>query len=79
MFVKAALLTILFLWLEGSLVAGRVFQQRRSPSLTDLESLNTNAKRFAAGLPPLPPIRKRQPTNVDSASESVFGIRGHDY
>jgi len=32
--------------------------QKRSPSPVSLEGLTTNAKRFAAGLPPLSPARR---------------------
>lgn len=48
----------------------------RSPMPMDLSGFDTNMKRFAAGLPPLPPV-KRSPTRIDSTSRLDFlnGVR----
>jgi hypothetical protein len=49
-----------------SLVTARPLE-RGSRLVAILEGLNTNAKRFAAGLPPLPPVRRLVGSKVDTA------------
>jgi len=53
-----------------SLVTARPLE-RGSRLVAILEGLNTNAKRFAAGLPPLPPVRRLVGSKVDSASSQL--------
>src|SRR6266540_2960508 len=69
MYALSFLVVVLFIF-DVSLVTARP-QRRRSPAPVAapvLEGLNTNAKRFAAGLPPLPPVRRWEASKVDSAS-----------
>ena len=67
MFTLSFLAVALFI-LDASLVSARP-RQRRSPTpVASIEGLTTNAKRFIAGLPPLPPIRRWIGSQVDCAS-----------
>ena len=66
-----SLLLVILFTLDVTLVAARPKAlSNRSVLLTpvDISHLNTNAKRFAAGHPPLPPLFKRKPTKVASTS-----------
>lgn len=67
-----SLLLVLLFVFDVSLVAARPRQylQHRSPTPVDIAGLNTNAKRFGRGLPPLPPLIKRKPTGIDCTSVS---------
>ena len=68
-----SLLTVLLFVFDGSLVAARPSSlQFRSPNpVVDVSGLNTNAKRFSRGLPPIPPLFKRKPTGIDSAPNLI--------
>jgi len=52
---------------DVSLVTARPRERRSSTPVAVPENLNTNAKRFAAGLPPLSPLRRWVGSKVDSA------------
>jgi hypothetical protein len=67
------LLVILFTF-DVALAAARSkpLKRRSTPVAIDISHLDTNAKRFAAGFPPLPPFQKKKPTNVHSTSTFLY-------
>jgi hypothetical protein len=67
------LLVVALFAFDVSLVAARPQSLQfgnKKPTRVSVKGLNTNSKRFAAGLPPLPPVFRRKPTGVDSTSDS---------
>jgi hypothetical protein len=71
-----SLLVVALFAFDATLVAARpqsLHDNSGSSTPVDVKGLNTNTKRFAAGLPPLPPVVRRGPTGVDSTSASAQG------
>lgn len=69
-----SLLAVFLFAFDVSLIAARPqYLQLRSPDPTpvDVSGLNTNAKRFTRGLPPLPALIRRSPTGVQSRFTSA--------
>jgi len=67
------LFVLLFVFDVGLVAARPQSLQHRSPDRLTYyndSSINTNAKRFSRGLPPLAPFLKRNPTDVDTARRS---------
>ena len=66
MLTKLFLLTLGVLATFNITFVSALAVKRRSPNPVIVGNLNTNAKRFAAGLSPLPPVKRWAPSKVDS-------------
>jgi len=70
-----SLLVVALFAFDVSLVAARPqyrrFHEGHSSTPVDVQGLDTNTKRLAAGLPPFPPVVRRRPSGVEAARRAV--------
>jgi hypothetical protein len=77
--LKISLFVFLLVVFDFSFVTAKPRWNAQRRSAPGPEILDTNAKRFAAGLPPLPPAKRWMPTSTGSSpkpSTSLFPISG---